>query len=247
MSKAKTPDYAGRHRRFGWWSLLVFVTFGLVLETLHGFKLDAYLNLSNETRRLLWTLAHAHGTALAIVNILFGLGLERATARALQDRNGFRRRRSRRASAAPERLFSRRRELLRGRPRARHPARPARSRPADCRTVPHRARGAGAASSGAASAVGNGPQAVPWPAMSASSQSGLNAIWHAPSRPKFQSTRLGCEAAHLCQENSTSIEPYIAQDSVDIAVDTAQVSCSGGSEMMNSLRQASGRRSISRS
>lgn len=78
MSGAKTPDYAARHRRFGWWSLLVFVTFGLVLETLHGFKLDAYLNLSNETRRLLWTLAHAHGTALAIVNILFGLGLERA-------------------------------------------------------------------------------------------------------------------------------------------------------------------------
>jgi hypothetical protein len=78
MSKATTPDYAARHRRFGWWSLLVFVTFGLVLETLHGFKLDAYLNLSNETRRLLWTLAHAHGTALAIVNILFGLGLERA-------------------------------------------------------------------------------------------------------------------------------------------------------------------------
>jgi hypothetical protein len=78
MSRASTPDYAARHRRFGWWSLLVFVTFGLVLETLHGFKLDAYLNLSNETRRLLWTLAHAHGTALAIVNILFGLGLERA-------------------------------------------------------------------------------------------------------------------------------------------------------------------------
>ena len=78
MSGTGTPDYAARHVRFGWWSLLVFVTFGLVLETLHGFKLDAYLNLSNETRRLLWTLAHAHGTALAIVNILFGLGLERA-------------------------------------------------------------------------------------------------------------------------------------------------------------------------
>ena len=72
------PNYAARHLRFGWWSLLVFATFGLVLETLHGFKLDAYLNVSNETRRLLWTLAHAHGAALAIVNILFGLGLERA-------------------------------------------------------------------------------------------------------------------------------------------------------------------------
>jgi hypothetical protein len=78
MSGTGTPDYAARHLRFGWWSLLVFATFGLVLETLHGFKLDAYLNLSNETRRLLWTLAHAHGTALAIVNILFALGLKRA-------------------------------------------------------------------------------------------------------------------------------------------------------------------------
>jgi hypothetical protein len=70
-------SYAHRHLRFGWWSLLVFAGFGLVLETLHGFKLDAYLNLSNETRRLLWTLAHAHGTALAIVNILFGFALDR--------------------------------------------------------------------------------------------------------------------------------------------------------------------------
>jgi hypothetical protein len=78
MSGTGTPDYAARHLRFGWWSLLVFATFGLVLETLHGFKLDGYLNLSNETRRLLWTLAHAHGTALAIVNILFALGLKRA-------------------------------------------------------------------------------------------------------------------------------------------------------------------------
>jgi hypothetical protein len=72
-----TSLYAARHLRFGWWSLLVFVTFGLVLETLHGFKADAYLNLTNETRRLLWTLAHAHGTGLAIVNIVFGLAVDR--------------------------------------------------------------------------------------------------------------------------------------------------------------------------
>jgi len=70
-------DYAGRHRRWGWSLLPLFVAFGLVLEMLHGFKVDAYLNVSNETRRLLWTLAHAHGSALAIVNIVFGLALER--------------------------------------------------------------------------------------------------------------------------------------------------------------------------
>ena len=42
---------------------------GLVLEALHGFKVGAYLDLSNETRRLMWTLAHAHGTLLALVQL----------------------------------------------------------------------------------------------------------------------------------------------------------------------------------
>ena len=46
------PTYAMRHLRFGWWSLLVFATLGLVLESLHGFKVRAYLDVSNETRRL---------------------------------------------------------------------------------------------------------------------------------------------------------------------------------------------------
>jgi hypothetical protein len=75
-------DYAGRHLRFGWWSLLVFATLGLLLESLHGFKVRAYLDVSNETRRLMWTLAHAHGTLLAVVHIVFGL-----TIRAVPERN----------------------------------------------------------------------------------------------------------------------------------------------------------------
>lgn len=67
------PDMvARRHLRFGWWTLLVFLTLGLGLETLHGFKVGAYLNVSNETRRLMWTLAHAHGTLLALVSLGFG-------------------------------------------------------------------------------------------------------------------------------------------------------------------------------
>jgi hypothetical protein len=61
------------HLRFGWWMLLIFLTVGLVLEALHGFKVGAYLNVSSETRRLMWTLAHAHGTLLALVNIGFAL------------------------------------------------------------------------------------------------------------------------------------------------------------------------------
>jgi hypothetical protein len=66
-------DFAHRHVRFGWWSLLVFATAGLALESLHGFKVRAYLDVANETRRLMWTLAHAHGTLLALVHIVFGL------------------------------------------------------------------------------------------------------------------------------------------------------------------------------
>ena len=68
-------DYTRRHLRLGWWSLLAFATLGLGLESLHGFKIRAYLDVSNETRRLMWTLAHAHGTLLAILNIVFGMSL----------------------------------------------------------------------------------------------------------------------------------------------------------------------------
>ena len=68
---------AQRHLRFGWWTLLVFLTLGLVLEALHGFKIGAYLNLSNATRRLVWTLAHAHGTLFGLVNIAFAFTVGR--------------------------------------------------------------------------------------------------------------------------------------------------------------------------
>jgi hypothetical protein len=70
-----TSDYSHRHLRLGWWWLFVFAGLGLILETLHGFKVGAYLNVSNETRRLMWRLAHAHGTLLGAVNILFALTL----------------------------------------------------------------------------------------------------------------------------------------------------------------------------
>ena len=62
-----------RHLRFGWWSLFAFLTLGVVLEALHGFKLGWYLNVDVEMRRLMFTLAHAHGTLLALVNIAAGL------------------------------------------------------------------------------------------------------------------------------------------------------------------------------
>ncbi len=70
---------ATRHLRFGWWSLAVFGTLGLVLETLHGFKVGAYLDASNETRRLMWTLAHAHGTLLGLIHLGFASTIRAAS------------------------------------------------------------------------------------------------------------------------------------------------------------------------
>lgn len=64
--------YARLHICAGWWLLLVFLSLGIVLEGLHGFKSDWYLNVDHETRRLMWRLAHAHGTLLALVHLGFG-------------------------------------------------------------------------------------------------------------------------------------------------------------------------------
>jgi membrane protein DedA with SNARE-associated domain len=78
MSRPSKPALMGvqladRNLRFGWWSLLIFLSLGAVLETLQGFKIGWYLDVGNETRRLMFTLAHAHGTLLAVVNIAAGL------------------------------------------------------------------------------------------------------------------------------------------------------------------------------
>ncbi len=56
--------------RFGLWSLLAYLALGLALEAMHGFKVAWYLEF--ETRRLLWTLAHAHGVLVSILTIGFG-------------------------------------------------------------------------------------------------------------------------------------------------------------------------------
>ena len=62
-----------RQLRFGWWALVAYLTLGLALEALHGLKLGWYLDVGHEIRRLMFTLAHAHGTLLALVNIAAGL------------------------------------------------------------------------------------------------------------------------------------------------------------------------------
>ncbi len=66
---------ADAHLAFGWWALFLFLALGVVLEALHAFKIGYYLDTSNETRRLMWRLAHAHGTLIALVHIAFALSL----------------------------------------------------------------------------------------------------------------------------------------------------------------------------
>lgn len=68
-------DLARRHLRLGWWSLLVFLSLGILLEALHGFKIGFYMDLANATRRHVWTLAHAHGALLGLVNLAFAASL----------------------------------------------------------------------------------------------------------------------------------------------------------------------------
>lgn len=60
-----------RHLQFAWWSLLCFVILGITLEALHAFKIVWYLGPTSETRRLMWTLAHAHGALLSLVHAAF--------------------------------------------------------------------------------------------------------------------------------------------------------------------------------
>ena len=63
---------AQKHFRIGWWALLLFLTLGIVLESLHGFKVGWFLDVGTEMRRLMWRLAHAHGALLGLVHIAFG-------------------------------------------------------------------------------------------------------------------------------------------------------------------------------
>jgi hypothetical protein len=67
-----------RHLRWGWWSIALFTLFGLFLEAGHGLKLGWYLDAGNATRRLSFTLGHAHGTLLGFANIAFALSFKHA-------------------------------------------------------------------------------------------------------------------------------------------------------------------------
>ncbi|OAI50800.1 hypothetical protein AYO46_02045 [Betaproteobacteria bacterium SCGC AG-212-J23] len=69
------PRLIHRHLSFGWTLAACFLMLGLALEMLHGFKIQWYLAMANETRRLLWSLAHAHGVLLGLLNVVYALSL----------------------------------------------------------------------------------------------------------------------------------------------------------------------------
>ncbi len=66
-----------RHFRLGWWTIALFVVLGLLLEGLHAFKAASYLDAGQTTRRLMWRLAHAHGTLLGLLNVALAASLPR--------------------------------------------------------------------------------------------------------------------------------------------------------------------------
>lgn len=68
----ESPDPARGHLRFGFRALLVFVALGFGLEFLHAFRFGWYLAADSEPRRLMWTLAHAHGTLLGLIHVAVG-------------------------------------------------------------------------------------------------------------------------------------------------------------------------------
>jgi hypothetical protein len=69
-------DPLAASRSFGWWSLLCWLSVGIALEAMHGFKVGWYLDVGNDGRRLQLTLAHTHGTLLAVLNILLAVSLK---------------------------------------------------------------------------------------------------------------------------------------------------------------------------
>jgi len=75
-AKAAAPlGLADRLLRHGWASVAVWMSVGLLLEGLLGYKIPAYLN--DPQRRELFRLAHTHGTLLGVLLVVAALVLAR--------------------------------------------------------------------------------------------------------------------------------------------------------------------------
>jgi len=69
------PDWATRLMFQGWLSIAIWMSVGLLLEGLLGYKIPAYLG--DADRRELFRLAHTHGTFLGLVLIAAALSEKR--------------------------------------------------------------------------------------------------------------------------------------------------------------------------
>jgi peptidoglycan/LPS O-acetylase OafA/YrhL len=72
---APAASHADRLLRQGWASVALWMSVGLLLEGLLGYKIPAYLN--DPQRRELFRLGHTHGTLLGILLVAAALVLER--------------------------------------------------------------------------------------------------------------------------------------------------------------------------
>ena len=66
--KSQPTDWIASMLFQGWLSLALWMTFGLLLEGLLGYKIPAYL--SDSQRRELFQLAHAHGALLSVILVV---------------------------------------------------------------------------------------------------------------------------------------------------------------------------------
>lgn len=64
------------HLRAGWVLLTLFIGMGLCLDGFHAFKVGLYLDPAQHVRREFWTLAHAHGTLVALVHLAYAAYLK---------------------------------------------------------------------------------------------------------------------------------------------------------------------------
>jgi hypothetical protein len=72
QKKTESPAAEGRarvHARFGWTLLLVSLAFGVVMETLEGFRWAPLVR--DAWMQRLWSLAHFHGAAFGLLNLIY--------------------------------------------------------------------------------------------------------------------------------------------------------------------------------
>jgi len=81
MEEKSSEYYIRKHLKIGWLGLVLFLALGIAIESLHGLKLPYYLDLKNSSRRLMWTLAHSHGTLFALINIAFAFTIPKLNSR----------------------------------------------------------------------------------------------------------------------------------------------------------------------